>query len=114
MIKKEDKIIEKKKNSNKKIITIVLSIITILLLLCLLRCQRLSYTVTLNVDNEEFYKFDNIQKGELLEEPKNPEKEGYTFVGWFLDDEEFDFNDPIYENIELVAKWDINEYNVFI
>ena len=39
-----------------------------------------------------------------------PNKEGYTLVGWYLYDEEFDFNTPIIQNIILTAKWKINSY----
>ena len=47
----------------------------------------------------------SISIGELAKMPKAPTKEGYTFAGWYLDEEEFNFMDPIWEDITLVAKW---------
>ncbi|HOZ88929.1 MAG TPA: InlB B-repeat-containing protein [Bacilli bacterium] len=32
-------------------------------------------------------------------------KNGYTFAGWFLAGTAFDFNDPITDDITLIAKW---------
>lgn len=46
-----------------------------------------------------------ISIGELAKMPKAPTREGYTFAGWYLDEEEFNFMDPIWEDITLVAKW---------
>lgn len=40
--------------------------------------------------------------------PSAPQREGYTFAGWFVKDnggEEFDFATPITGNISLYAKW---------
>lgn len=47
----------------------------------------------------------HIEKGHLVQEPKSPTKEGYEFIGWFLEDNLYDFEDPVYEDIELVAQW---------
>lgn len=46
-----------------------------------------------------------IEKGQLVKEPQNPEKEGYEFIGWFLEDDLYDFEDAVFEDIKLVAKW---------
>lgn len=62
-------------------------------------------------------KFDNgdvveVLKGEKVEAPVEPTKEGYTFLGWYLNDVKFDFNTAITKNITLTAKWKVNEYTV--
>lgn len=41
----------------------------------------------------------------IADRPDDPVKDGYTFAGWYLNDEEFDFLDPINEDIILTAKW---------
>lgn len=38
--------------------------------------------------------------------PEDPVRDGFVFLGWFLNDEEFDFETAITENINLVAKWE--------
>lgn len=46
-----------------------------------------------------------IKKGILLNPPLTPTKTGYVFAGWYLDDERFDFTQPVNEDITLVAHW---------
>ena len=47
----------------------------------------------------------SVEKGELIQDEPVPVRQGYRFVGWFLDGEEFDFSLPIQDNITLVAEW---------
>jgi uncharacterized repeat protein (TIGR02543 family) len=53
---------------------------------------------------------------EKISEPVEPTKTGYTFGGWFYDDEfkdEFNFDeDKITGNITLYAKWIIKEFTI--
>ncbi len=57
-----------------------------------------------------------IVKGEKssIQEEEIPklEREGYTFDGWYLDQEKFDFKTPIMSDITLVAKWKVNDYTI--
>ncbi|MBE6141078.1 MAG: hypothetical protein E7172_06090 [Firmicutes bacterium] len=46
-----------------------------------------------------------IQKNKTLEKPIDPVRVGYQFQGWFLEEEEFNFDTPITKDITLVAKW---------
>lgn len=49
----------------------------------------------------------NVLEGEKVSKPTDPTKEGYKFLGWFLDDNEWDFaNDVIEQDITLTAKWE--------
>ena len=41
--------------------------------------------------------------------PFTPTKEGYEFVGWYLNGEEFNFDTKINESISLIAKWELLE-----
>lgn len=102
------------KNSKKKkilqfSIAIITIVIIILLLLMFLRPKNV--TVTLKLDEEVY---ETVRKGNKIEEPKDPEKEGYTFVGWYVNDEKFDFDKPVKEDIELTPKWKINKYTITI
>ena len=57
----------------------------------------------------------NVKKGEKAASPENPEKKGYTFLGWFDGDEEWDFDSMVVEkNINLEAKWKILQFNVIL
>lgn len=55
-----------------------------------------------------------VEKGGKVTEPAEPEKEGFLFVGWFVDDVLFDFSQEITKNVVLTAKWEkiIVYYNV--
>ena len=61
------------------------------------------YTVTFRNDNE--VKKIEVLKGKKVAKPSEPTKEGYKFLGWYLNDIEFNFNTPITENITLIAKF---------
>lgn len=62
--------------------------------------------------NGGYYRLDNIAAGEKIPVPPDPEREGYTFGGWYKEPEcinEWDFDElpVVTENIEfrLYAKW---------
>ena len=70
--------------------------------------EKIIYTVSFMVD-DEIYHEQSVTHGDTFEAPQvNPEKEGYTFLYWFLDDENeaFDFATELKENIALTAKWE--------
>ena len=77
-------------------------------------CAKLEATFT--ADGTTFAQPQTIDRGGKFTEPAStPEKKGYTFIGWYNGDEKFDFdadttNAP--NVLELVAKWDINQYTV--
>ena len=62
------------------------------------------YTVKYISDNE-IVKEIEVKKSALLTEEEIT-KEGYEFLGWYLGDNEFDFNTPVKSDLELVAKWE--------
>ena len=50
-----------------------------------------------------------VEKGEKILAPKEPQRENYTFKGWFVGDEEWIFcGFPVTENMVLTAKWTEN------
>lgn len=99
---------EKKDNSNSKIVILIISIIVfiaIIILLLLKGCEK-SYTISFDTDGGTFIKDIEFKKSDYLEEPIEPTKEGYKFIGWYYNGELFDFNTKIKEDIKLVAKWE--------
>lgn len=76
-------------------------------------CAKLEATFT--ADGTTFAPAQTIDRGEKFTKPAAPSKENHTFAGWYNGDEKFDFdadttNAP--NVLELVAKWDINQYTV--
>ena len=51
----------------------------------------------------------SVEHGKTVIKPADPVKEGYTFVGWYNGDEEYDFNTPVTANLTLTAKFEKNE-----
>ena len=47
----------------------------------------------------------NVIDGEKIEEIPTPVKEGYKFLGWYYNNEKFDFETKVTKNITLVAIW---------
>ena len=48
----------------------------------------------------------SVRVGETITEPSTPVSSEYTFLGWYLNGEKFDFNTPITKSIKLEAKWE--------
>ncbi len=48
----------------------------------------------------------SVEKGTCVQEPDQPVREGYCFVGWMLSDEPYDFRKPVIQDIVLTAKWE--------
>lgn len=72
------------------------------------------YTVKF-VSNHGSFDDQTIEYGKLIETDKLtiPEVEGYTFDGWYAEDNtKFDFTQPIKHNITVYAKWTANDYEV--
>lgn len=60
--------------------------------------------VTYQTDGAD-YAFSVVPGGQKTAAPKAPEKDGYDFDGWYLDDTAYDFEAPVNENLTLTAHW---------
>lgn len=70
------------------------------------------YNVLFMVDNTVYYQ-ENFLEADYINMPKDPTKEGYTFIGWYLD-ENYNMvyeNTPILNDLTLYAKFDKNKDN---
>jgi len=68
-----------------------------------------TYTVTFNTDGGNTISNQTVNEGEKIIKPTDPLKEGYIFLDWYFNDELFDFETIINSDIELLAKWKIDE-----
>ena len=64
-----------------------------------------SYTVTFNTDGGTNVANKKVKENEKVAEPQAPTKDGYTFIGWYLNDKKYDFNSSITGNLTLKARW---------
>lgn len=53
-----------------------------------------------------------IRANTPADQPADPTKEGYTFIGWYNGESEWNFETPVTENLTLTAKWQINQYTI--
>ena len=73
-----------------------------------------NWVVTFNPDNGEPAFTQDVEYEGKATEPA-PEKTGYTFDGWYLDEAEepFDFDTIITSDITLTAKWHVTPHNIY-
>lgn len=72
--------------------------------------ERKILTVTFELDGGSGISERQIDAGKKLSEPKEPEKLGYNFAGWYLLGKQYNFNSIITKDITLVAKWEPIKY----
>lgn len=76
-----------------------------------------NYVVIFNylIDNE--YHSESVSEGNIAAMPAKPFKEGYTFTGWYVDQDctiPWDFDNRVYSDLTLFAGWQVNtEENPF-
>lgn len=76
-------------------------------------CAKLEATFT--ADGTTLAPAQTIDRGGKFTKPAAPSKENHTFAGWYNGDDEFKFDDDTTNApnvLNLVAKWDINQYTV--
>lgn len=53
-----------------------------------------------------------IRANTPADQPADPTKEGYTFIGWYNGESEWDFETPVTADLTLTAKWQVNQYTI--
>lgn len=70
-----------------------------------------TYTVTFLSDGESAAP-PQIRANTPAARPADPTKEGYTFIGWYNGESEWNFADAVTEALTLTAKWQVNQYTI--
>lgn len=70
-----------------------------------------AYTVTFLSDGESAAP-SQIRANTPADRPADPTKEGYTFIGWYNGESEWDFETPVTTGLILTAKWQVNQYTI--
>ncbi len=65
------------------------------------------YNVTFNSNGGSAVTPQSVEEGKKAFKPVTPERVGYQFKGWFLNDTEYSFDNVVTRDIALVAKWDV-------
>ena len=66
------------------------------------------YKVTFDSKGGDVVASQTIEEGKKVIKPGNPTRSGYTFAGWTLNGEDYDFDSVVNSNITLAAKWTEN------
>lgn len=70
-----------------------------------------AYTVTFQSEGGSEVA-SQIRANTPADRPADPTKEGYTFIGWYNGESEWDFETPVTTDLTLTAKWQVNQYTI--
>lgn len=97
------------KKLDKKKLVLIAAIVAIIILAIvvgfLLMKGGSNNVVTFDTGDGTSISSQIVNKNGKISKPRDPEREGYEFDGWYLDDEEFDFDEPITGDLKLEARW---------
>lgn len=79
----------------------------VIIFICLLLtgCMKKEYTVVFDTSGGSQIPSQTVLKGEYVKQVDIPQKDGYIFVRWLLNGEEYNFNTPVKSNLNLKASW---------
>ena len=69
-------------------------------------------TVTFDTDGGSAVEPQTVVSGRKAVRPADPVRTGYTFAGWYLDGEVYDFDTPVTTDLTLTAHWTANSYTI--
>ncbi|HHV33391.1 MAG TPA: InlB B-repeat-containing protein [Acholeplasma sp.] len=65
-------------------------------------------TVTFDYGYDNIKEFVTIHRGLRVARPTDPARAGYTFKGWYFENELYNFNNPVNYSITIIAEWQQN------
>ncbi len=68
--------------------------------------EEIEYTVVFDSNGGSFVNSIKVKEETSVSKPEDPVRDGYTFINWTLDDNEYDFNTTITKDIVLKANWE--------
>lgn len=68
--------------------------------------KEISYDVTFYDSSYTVYHKEKVLYNNSVIKPKDPKRENAIFIGWFLDDVLYDFDDIVTKNLSLKAKFE--------
>ena len=100
---------EKKLSEKSKRNLVICVIILLLIILSLfLIFSKKEYVVTFDTDGGNEIASVKVKENDKVKEPENPIKEGFTFTGWYYNEELYNFDTPVKQDITLKANWEEN------
>ena len=90
----------------KRIIAIIAVIILLIILLLILLLKGKQYTVSFDTNDGSEITSIKVKENNKIEKPEDPKMDGYIFIGWYYNDELFDFETPVKQDMTLKAEWE--------
>ena len=73
------------------------------------RCEEpkpVTHTVTFNPNGGTVVEPQTVTDGQPVRRPADPVKDGYVFDGWYLGNDQYDFDRPVTQDLTLTAAWE--------
>ncbi len=75
--------------------------------------QRIQYTVNFSLGyNGSTLPSQTVNYGTKATKPSDPTRTNYSFLGWYLNNNLYNFNSNVYQNMNLTAKWQVDQVTV--
>ena len=71
-----------------------------------------TFTVEFDADGGSAVEPQTVNEGATAEKPVDPTKTGFTFVGWYAGETEYNFDTPVTADVNLKAVWLQNTHSV--
>ena len=76
------------------------------------RWEAKTYRVTFDANGGEDVSPATAAHGDTVVAPEAPTREGYTFLGWYLEETAYDFSAPVTGDLTLAARWEAKTYRL--
>ena len=97
---------EKIKKSDDLVRYLILGISTVVIVVFFARFCAKPNTLSVTFDGYLSSSTIIVEKDGTIKEPSTPTRDGYKFIGWYLNGKPFDFSTKITKNITLEARWE--------
>ena len=88
-------------------IAAIVVVAVIIILLCLKSCKKKGeYVIKFSTNGGTEISEQYVSANGKVKVPSDPTKEGYTFVGWYLDGKRYDFDSKVNSDLVIEAKWE--------
>ena len=100
---------QNKKSLIAKICVAVVAIIAIILLLLKGCSKSPEFTITFDSDGGSVVASQKVKENGKVQKPKDPTKKGYSFAGWYYNDDLYDFDTKVTKDMVLKARWNASD-----
>lgn len=99
---------------NLRPLLIILGALTVLSVVASLVIPLFRKPVVTFVDGDKTVFSVELKKGEKVDRIDDPVRAGYDFMGWYLENEPYDFDSEVNKSITLRANWRIEQFVTFM